>query len=173
MNSINSFEKRKNCKSTGTYALVLENHSSASIQIGKLGLIRLIPGFYIYIGSAFGPGGIAARTAHHRKIQTHPHWHIDYLRKAMHLIEIWFSYDSNRREHQWAEIFLTQIKLSEPMPGFGASDCNCSTHLFFSPVKPGFAIFQTQAKLTYPEHSIIYIDHEVTQRQNSQTHKQP
>jgi Uri superfamily endonuclease len=138
----------------------LKNKASAPLQIGKLGLIELIPGYYIYIGSAFGPGGIAARTAHHRKTQPRPHWHIDYLRKAMPIIEIWFSYDRVRREHQWANILPTLTKFSQPMHGFGASDCNCTTHLFFSPEKPDFAIFHAQAIFTHPEHSIIYIHHE-------------
>jgi Uri superfamily endonuclease len=52
----------------GTYALVLSSSSDRRIRIGKFGLLHIRPGFYIYVGSAFGPGGLGARIAHHRKI---------------------------------------------------------------------------------------------------------
>lgn len=42
--------------SKGTYVLVFEAKREQKIQVGKLGLINLQPGFYAYIGSAFGPG---------------------------------------------------------------------------------------------------------------------
>jgi hypothetical protein len=39
----------------GTYALLLSSVSDAVIRIGRLGNLRLQPGFYVYVGSALGP----------------------------------------------------------------------------------------------------------------------
>ena len=43
----------------GTYALVLSSSVPALIRVGRLGSLRLHPGFYTYVGSAHGPGGSA------------------------------------------------------------------------------------------------------------------
>ena len=64
----------------GTYALILSCTSNARIQIGRLGTMQLQRGYYVYLGSALGPGGLRARIAHHQKLSPRPHWHIDYLR---------------------------------------------------------------------------------------------
>ena len=71
----------------GTYALVLRSRKLASLRIGRLGTLKLQPGFYVYIGSAFGTGGLQARIKHHQRIAAHPHWHIDYLREVCDLVE--------------------------------------------------------------------------------------
>ena len=41
----------------GTYALTQCCPKPAKVKVGALGLISLDPGYYTYIGSAFGPGG--------------------------------------------------------------------------------------------------------------------
>ena len=69
--------------------------------------MRLQPGYYVYLGSALGPGGLRARIAHHQKPSLRPHWHIDYLRAHTRIHGIWFSYDARRREHQWARVVQT------------------------------------------------------------------
>ncbi|MCG8401132.1 MAG: GIY-YIG nuclease family protein [Firmicutes bacterium] len=115
----------------GTYVLILQAKKSVSLQIGKLGLMTVQPGNYVYIGSAFGPGGVRGRLNHHLTGGTKPHWHIDYLRQAADVIQVWYVYCSTRYEHKWAEIFGSYPGASVPMPGFGSSDCKCSTHLFF------------------------------------------
>ena len=45
----------------GTYVLVLRCSSNRTIRVGCLGSIRLRPGYYLYVGSGFGPGGLRAR----------------------------------------------------------------------------------------------------------------
>ena len=87
-----------------TYALILSCASNARIQIGRLGTIQLQCGYYVYLGSALGPGGLRARIAHHQKPSLRPHWHIDYLRAHSQFRCIWFSYDARRREHEWARV---------------------------------------------------------------------
>lgn len=127
----------------GTYAIILKNDKSTRIQIGKWGELDLQPGYYIYDGSAFGPGGVQARVSRHLHTDKRPHWHIDYLRAHVTPIEAWVSYETERLEHQWADILLRMPEIT-PIHGFGCSDCNCQTHLFYAekmlePRLPGIA----------------------------------
>jgi Uri superfamily endonuclease len=115
----------------GTYALILSCSRKIRVQIGCLGTMRLQPGYYVYLGSALGPGGLRARIAHHQKPSLRPHWHIDYLRAHTQFHCIWFSYDGRRREHQWARVLRTVRDARAPLLGFGASDCDCHSHLYF------------------------------------------
>ena len=115
----------------GTYALVLEATLDPCIRIGKLGELRVGPGFYVYVGSAFGSGGLRARIAHHRRIAARPRWHVDYLRRFVPIVEIWCARDQVRRECQWAAAMAMVPYVSIPMRGFGSSDCACFSHLFF------------------------------------------
>ena len=114
----------------GTYALVLSCKATDNVQIGRLGDLALQPGVYVYVGSAFGPGGLAARIKHHQRIASRPHWHIDYLRAACDLVEVWFTTGKTRREHVWAKTVARLPGAEVPLPGFGSSDCGCDTHLF-------------------------------------------
>ncbi len=115
----------------GTYALVLSCSADSVIQIGRQGQIRLEPGYYVYLGSALGPGGLRARIAHHQQRSLRPHWHIDYLRGHTQIHCIWFAYDGRRREHQWARVMEAMSGAAIPLLGFGASDCDCWSHLYF------------------------------------------
>jgi Uri superfamily endonuclease len=115
----------------GTYALILSSSTDFGIQIGRLGTMRLHPAYCVYLGSALGPGGLRARLAHHQKLSPRPHWHIDYLRTHTQIRCIWFSYDVRRREHQWARVVQTMPGAKIPLLGFGASDCDCRSHLYF------------------------------------------
>ena len=114
----------------GTYALLLPSKITSLVRIGKLGTLPVDPGFYVYIGSAFGPGGLRSRVANHRKVSTRPHWHIDYLRPETSLQSAWYTCDVTKREHLWAAVMGAIPGAQIPLEGFGASDCNCPTHLF-------------------------------------------
>jgi len=114
----------------GTYALMLASSTAAPLGIGKLGTLYLQPGFYVYVGSAQGPGGLRARLAHHLEPSAHPHWHVDYLRAHTNPEEVWYCLDHRPWEHEWAQRVGMQPGASVPLAGFGASDCRCETHLF-------------------------------------------
>ena len=114
----------------GTYALILSSPAPRSVVVGKLGTLKLKPGFYIYVGSAFGPGGLRARIGHHLQIARHPHWHLDYIGRYLELVEIWYTFDTAHREHQWATILAKTRGATIPLIGFGSSDCCCQSHLW-------------------------------------------
>jgi Uri superfamily endonuclease len=115
----------------GTYALLLSSRTDQLIRVGRLGNLRLQPGYYVYVGSALGPGGVRGRLGHHMRPAERPHWHIDYLRMETTLEAVWFRYHGTSLEHTWAKRFAAMPGASVPMVGFGASDCDCESHLFF------------------------------------------
>lgn len=132
----------------GTYVLVFLSSIGKRLSIGRLGVLDLKPGPYLYVGSAFGPGGLRARTGRHRTKNTVKRWHIDYLKPWVHLAEIWYTEDPVRREHQWAGWFASAESLHTPLPGFGSSDCRCPSHLFHAARAPDFDQFRTmQSKI--------------------------
>jgi len=116
----------------GTYILVLELSGRTTCRVGAVGDLRFEPGIYLYVGSAFGPGGLRARLSRHLETDKTPHWHIDYLRQQAVIQEIWFTLDPRHLEHQAARVLAEREAFSEPGPGFGAADCSCRTHLFFT-----------------------------------------
>jgi len=113
----------------GTYVLWLRLDGVKHLRIGKLGDATFEPGFYAYVGSAFGPGGVRARLGRHARADKTHRWHIDYLRSAGRVVEAWVSYDLERHEHRWAGVLSNLAGARLPVPGFGASDCGCPSHL--------------------------------------------
>ena len=120
----------------GTYVLILQLKNSAKLQIGKLGRFDFKKGYYAYVGSAFGPGGLAARLKHHLTLSANPHWHIDYLRKTARVVEVWVGPGPKRHEHTWAEKLSLHKDARCPVKGFGSSDCGCHSHLTYFEHKP-------------------------------------
>lgn len=116
--------------SPGTYSLILEAGEARHVLVGALGAFELTPGFYVYVGSARGPGGLAARLNHHLRQTSAPHWHIDYVRRHTVIREVWYKEDASILEHQWASVMEGSTKATIPFLGFGSSDCCCRSHLF-------------------------------------------
>lgn len=125
----------------GTYALILTSTKSASIPVGRLGRLRLQPGFYVYVGSAHGNGGLRGRLAHHLEPTGRPHWHVDYLRAHTDPEEVWYCCDRIAWECRWAHCLSFQQGASVPLEGFGSSDCRCRSHLLFFGSRPSRAAF--------------------------------
>ena len=136
----------------GTYALVLRLPRDARIQVGRLGSLSLPAAWYLYVGSAFGPGGLAARLGRHISGGGRPHWHVDRLRVLAVPVEAWFSMDRERREDDWARV-CTRLPGGMPVPGFGASDSRASSHLWYFHVLPSFQGFVQRLHRTCPGHA--------------------
>jgi Uri superfamily endonuclease len=113
----------------GIYALALRIDVSNTIQIGRLGNFTFSTGDYLYLGSARGPGGIAARIRRHLRddSETQRHWHIDWLWEIAHPTGLIWSHAINTRECEWAIILKPFV--SRGPSRFGASDCRCEGHL--------------------------------------------
>jgi Uri superfamily endonuclease len=144
----------------GTYALIMAAAHPGEIQVGALGTLQVCSGWYIYVGSAFGPGGLGARIGRHLKGQGEPvtasaaplaqakklHWHIDYLLQVVELRKLWYTTDPARREHAWAGILAGKPGAVLPMQGFGSSDCHCISHLIY--LETGAGLIQARFDLS-------------------------
>lgn len=115
----------------GTYALVLRVDRDRRIVVGSLGALDVSAGRYVYVGSAFGPGGVRARVVRHARGDGRRHWHVDHLRAIAALEEVWVSLGERRLECAWARDLADRPDADRPFAGFGSSDCPCETHLFF------------------------------------------
>ena len=143
----------------GTYALILHCGHERIIDTGKLGKMSVRKGYYVYVGSAFGSGGLRARIKHHCRISKSPHWHIDYLRPAVEIIQVWYSHDPIKREHEWAGILMGVHGVKLPLKGFGSTDCNCDSHLFFFSMPPSMKMFRKRIEQAiHNHHRIEWID---------------
>ncbi len=117
----------------GTYALCVPLDAPLVICAGRLGNIFLDAGRYVYIGSAHGPGGLAARVGRHLRREKRLHWHIDALTAAAPVVEVWWVETTERLECAWMRALLTLPGVSIPAGGFGSSDCACPAHLLGVP----------------------------------------
>jgi Uri superfamily endonuclease len=115
----------------GSYALYLRLDKKRRIRVGKLGESNFQKGDYVYVGSAFGPGGLAARIGRHLRRQKPLHWHIDSLLVHAHVRGIIYTIAQRSAEHQWSRALTRMPSATVPMKGFGASDCReqCESHL--------------------------------------------
>lgn len=115
----------------GTYALVFHIQHPIALSVGRLGELRLRPGYYVYVGSARGPGGLAARVARHLKPKKSAHWHIDYLTNCIPPVAVLYATAAESRECTWVQRLMTQAGGFVPLRGFGNGDCRngCAAHL--------------------------------------------
>lgn len=102
------------------------------------------PGFYAYVGSALGPGGLKARVNRHLQPAARLHWHIDYLRQQTEWAAVWYAYGSVRQECAWAAAFSSLRGSTIPLRGFGSSDCGCPAHLYFFDRMPLWPILRSR-----------------------------
>lgn len=131
---------------SGTYVSWMRLNQAQSISVGKLGIMQAQAGVYAYVGSAFGPGGVAARLKHHLAYSAKPRWHLDYLRQHAWVWRCWVNHDSQRRECLWARILADITPYALPMAGFGSSDCACTSHLFYFKRAPALRRFKQNLK---------------------------
>lgn len=116
----------------GSYLLVLRLDQEKLLKIGQLGSILFQRGYYVYVGSAMA--NLTARIKRHRRTRKKEHWHIDYLTQAADEFLSLPIRSSHRHECHIAAS-LSSILTSGPS-GFGSSDCDCKTHLFWSKKNP-------------------------------------
>lgn len=112
----------------GAYALIIHLAEQISPDLPRLAPEPMGPGWYLYAGSAYGPGGLRARLSRHFRTKKTAHWHVDRL--------------TNGRCPAGALAFPDQCEcdiaarlagsacFGFALAGFGASDCRrCTSHL--------------------------------------------
>ena len=120
----------------GSYALLLNLDQPHRFEIGSLGTVQLQTGLYIYLGSAWGPGGLRSRVLRHLRGRGALRWHIDYLRRVAQVLGVYTlpglaKTPKIRLECLWSQALAIHPGAFLPVSGFGASDCRagCLAHL--------------------------------------------
>lgn len=111
----------------GSYVLLIKLTEAQIITIGSLSQVYFPQGYYAYVGSALS--GVKGRLSHHLNQNKKPHWHIDYLLPKASITDIIIGASQGRVECAIARALGTQF---DSIPGFGSSDCRCTSHLFFT-----------------------------------------
>jgi Uri superfamily endonuclease len=134
---------------SGTYTLLVELPTDATLSVGALGDHAFPAGWYAYTGSAFGTGGFA-RVDRHRELAAGErdarHWHVDHLlgHPAARLV------DDVRSVDRDVECAVARSLPDGPVDGFGASDCACVTHLAYAPDRDALLRAVREAHETAP-----------------------
>ena len=106
-------------------------NNSLSVKI-KDKTITLEKGFYIYVGSAFGTGGITSRIHRHLRRDKKQHWHIDQVTSSDLCQFYGVAVFSDERTECSFSRKLENLESLTPIIDFGNSDCknSCSSHFF-------------------------------------------
>jgi Uri superfamily endonuclease len=111
----------------GTYVLIISLDHDRLITVGKLGQIMFRAGTYSYCGSAMA--GYQGRVGRHFSKDKKLRWHIDYLLQAAEPVGAFLVRGGEGMECSLSEL-LSSLTGSEPVEGFGCSDCSCRSHLY-------------------------------------------
>jgi sugar fermentation stimulation protein A len=122
----------REARDSGSYLLLLNLPRTVTIPVGSLGGIAFAAGCYLYVGSA--KVALAKRLARHLRRQTARHWHIDDLKGHADQLTAIPIRASEPLEHALAA--AVGAIADGAVPGFGSSDCDCPSHLFFFTANP-------------------------------------
>ena len=116
----------KEVEDRGSYILILRLPAGRKLNIGKLGRIEFKAGYYLYAGSA--QKNLTQRLERHKRERKRLFWHIDYLRAHA---EVHLALPIRASDPLECELAHALKEISEwEVPGFGCSDCSCSSHLY-------------------------------------------
>jgi sugar fermentation stimulation protein A len=103
-----------------------------TIRVGRLRQLHFHQGIYFYVGSA--QRNLSARLKRHSKKPKPLHWHIDYLSVKAEMLGAITIDGSQELECKVAQDLGEMFELV--ISGFGASDCRCNGHLFYTKELP-------------------------------------
>jgi sugar fermentation stimulation protein A len=116
----------------GSYLFIIYLDGDKEIAIGSLGSLHFRKGYYVYVGSAMR--NLTARTERHKRKRKNLFWHVDYLREQGQVVHAIPIRSASRLECEIAES-LQEISDGR-VERFGASDCQCDSHLFYMKTNP-------------------------------------
>lgn len=112
----------------GAYILLIRLDRSVPVGAGRQMAGNLSPGIYLYAGSAYGSGGLAARLRRHFRREKKIHWHIDRL--TLQASDLAAFAVAGGNECRLVGQLLTAGSFEIALEGFGSTDCRtCDSHL--------------------------------------------
>ncbi len=137
---------------TGTYILLLHLPVDAELDIPDLDSTLFPAGFYAY---AAGAENLPERLKAHLTPPEQPAEHIDFLRRAASVSEIWLTMSATPHPHVWVDLLLAIPGAISIADGFGVSGCDCDSHLVYFDVRPQLDDFQIGARKLFPDEVIV------------------
>ena len=121
------FDEAKVTTLKGIYVLILQIDGEITVNVGALGKLVFTKGLYGYVGSA--QGNLEKRVQRHLRKEKRRFWHIDYLlgNSKTRILQVFTKQGDKNEECAVAEAIALR---GSGIDGFGASDCNCKSHLF-------------------------------------------
>lgn len=117
---------KREARDSGSYIVILTLKNAHKFNIKSLGKVLFKKGYYLYVGSA--RNNLTKRIQRHKRQRKRLYWHIDYLREKA---DFHLALPVRASSSLECEIAESLKRISNwVIPGFGASDCNCKTHLF-------------------------------------------
>ena len=111
----------------GIYLVVARLSRPTGLRVRSGRIFKLAAGYYGYAGSA--RGGLAPRLSRHLRMAKKRHWHIDFLLARASVSTIVCAVTTEKFECDFARRLTASLSA---IPGFGASDCGCPSHLFYA-----------------------------------------
>lgn len=137
-------------RNSGIYILEIKALKPFFIHHPKFSSVKLLPGFYFYIGSA--QKNLLSRLNRHLSKKKKLHWHIDFVTSnpQVEIQRIFVLANANQNFEPLTAKFFINKNYKIPLEGFGSSDDKTvKSHLFYSPKK------LHQSQLTDLYHSIV------------------
>lgn len=116
------------------YGLVLALAQDTTLPVGRSRSESFAGGYYVYIGSALG--GLQGRLKRHLRHDRRRRWHVDTLLDTAPVVQVWYLAAYERLECLWAARLGQAPGIAPTTFAFGATDCRCHSHLFYSQARP-------------------------------------
>jgi Uri superfamily endonuclease len=111
----------------GAYLLLIGLAQPVVLNASRFAGLEFPAGWYVYAGSAKGPGGLHARVARHLRRDKRAHWHVDHLTDDASVMPLCFP---GTDECSLMDALIAASAFTIPAPGFGSTDCRrCDSHL--------------------------------------------
>ncbi len=143
----------------GTYIVIYRLDADLTgLRVGALGTFDLPAGYYAYVGSAFGAGGVQARVGRHlTPVKVKPKWNVDHLTPHTRAVEAWWTHDPIKRECTWSRVLAGSPEYDCPASEFGSRDCrSCPAHLYHSLHRPSIRDFVRRLRLVTQDHGPVF-----------------
>ena len=112
----------------GGYVLFIHLEKDETITVGSLGPVQFKSGLYAYVGRA--KRSLLWRVLRHIRKKKRIRWHIDYLLTKGSVIFVSL-YDISEMSECEKALSIKEGLGGDFIPGFGCSDCGCTSHLIY------------------------------------------
>lgn len=143
----------------GTYVTFFHLPTAAHrVRVGALGTFDFGAGCYAYLGSAFGVGGVRARTNRHLTAVTPKGWNIDWLKPLCAPVAVWWTHERRHVEFDWADLLADLPGATIPVRWFGGNDNPAAeAHLVRFDTVPPLTAFRGQVARQMPGHAPVHM----------------